>query len=169
MMICARRHLARRYLGLFSAAAMLLGWAEARAECVTETLLRAGPPYAEYRLKNTCSGPTLADATKRDAGPDENSATAAAPPEAGGAGPAPASPGPTKWGCAARGPNGAWGVGGDEPDKESAMHDVLAACGEGCRIVECRPNVNSDDEAFAIWPPPGPARRWCGPQYGIKC
>jgi hypothetical protein len=196
----------RLCLGFASAAAILLGWAEARAECVTETLLTAGPPVAEYRLRNSCDGLAVVHWTRRSdnkieqgawdvgacsardhqdavgqytfgevefrqGGGDRKCLDAAkreteAAPDGTGSGPA---PGPTKWGCAARGPNGAWGDGGDEPTKESAIHNVLAACGVNCRIIECRPNVNSDSEAMAIWPPPGPATRWCGPQYGTKC
>jgi hypothetical protein len=199
---------------------MLPGWAEAHAECVTETFLAADKSFVEFRLNNACNGPAIVhrtrtyenkteegawevgacsaqdyyygvgqytfgevefrqggadskclskdDAAKRETDPDGSASTGrknatvdTSPPAIGAVS--------TKWGCAARGAKGTWGVGGGEPTKESAIHGVLVVCGPTCRIVECRPNVNSDREALAIWPPPSAATTWCGPDYGTKC
>ena len=67
MIVCTQSDFTRRSIAkLLVAAAIVLGLGEAAmAECVTETLLTAGPPYAEYRLKNTCGGPAIVHWTRR--------------------------------------------------------------------------------------------------------
>ena len=67
MIICTRSYFACRAIsGFLKAAVIALGCSEnALAECVTETLLTSGPPYAEYRLKNTCGGPAIVHWTRR--------------------------------------------------------------------------------------------------------
>jgi hypothetical protein len=66
-MIVFREWLAgHKIFGAVAVVSVMFGWCgKALAECITESLLTAGPPYAEYRLTNTCRGPAFVHWTRK--------------------------------------------------------------------------------------------------------
>jgi hypothetical protein len=70
-----------------------------------------------------------------------------------------ASPALAKWGCAARSPAHYCNSYNDNT-KTEASTEALKGChqagGKGCRIIRCSANINTAEEAIAMWPPPNP-------------
>jgi hypothetical protein len=70
------------------------------------------------------------------------------------------SPASAKWGCAARSPDNYWSNSYNDNTKANAGTEALKACraagGKRCRIISCGANINTEEQANALWPPPGP-------------
>ena len=67
------------------------------------------------------------------------------------------------WGCAARNPSGAWGNSHGYSTRAEARATAMGLCGSaGCQIIGCSPNVDSLEEANAIWAPSSPMTRCVG-------
>jgi hypothetical protein len=71
-----------------------------------------------------------------------------------------ASPVWVKWGCAARSPANYWANSYNDNTKAQASTEALKGCqaagGEGCRIISCSANMNTERQANTMWPPPAP-------------
>jgi len=74
------------------------------------------------------------------------------------------------WGCGAKSANGAQGRNWSQSSKAAAIADAMHVCrdegGTKCRIMSCRANVDTEEQALALWPPDTPLS--CGPGLG-KC
>jgi hypothetical protein len=62
------------------------------------------------------------------------------------------------WGCGAQNSGGAWGDSFNESSKSAAEKSALSGCEQSrqpgepkCRIVGCNPNINTGDQADALW------------------
>src|SRR4249920_2315080 len=75
-----------------------------------------------------------------------------------------ASPASAKWGCAARSPAHYWSNSYNDNTKTEASTEALKGCqyagGKRCRIIRCSANINTVDEANAMWPPPAGTRAY---------
>lgn len=82
------------------------------------------------------------------------------------------SPAWALWGCGATG-SGAVSRNDKEPSevaaRRDALHDCRAVGGRNCHIISCRPDVDTAEQATALWPSRGPNTFQCGPAYGVKC
>jgi hypothetical protein len=82
-------------------------------------------------------------------------------------------PASAKWGCAARSDNGVWIDGDGLTTEKAARAQAMAGCkdhgGKGCHITDCSPDVDTDDQAAAKWPPPAPPTFTCGNPGQPKC
>jgi hypothetical protein len=71
-----------------------------------------------------------------------------------------ASPAWAKWGCAARSPAHYWSNSYNDNTRNEASTEALKGCraagGKGCRIIGCSANINTAEEANAMWLPPNP-------------
>ena len=71
-----------------------------------------------------------------------------------------ASPTWAKWGCAARSPAQYWSNSYNDNNKAEAGTEALKGChaagGKGCHMIGCSANINTAEEANAMWPPPNP-------------
>jgi len=56
-----------------------------------------------------------------------------------------------RWGCGAKGPGERWSDSWDSSSQARASALALKTCGKGCRIIGCRADVNTADEADALW------------------
>jgi hypothetical protein len=77
------------------------------------------------------------------------------------------------WGCGASTQGGAQGRTWNEPSEAKASTDALKLCaGEQsgpCHIVSCQSNVDTADQAHALWPPNGAINERCGTPGQPKC
>jgi hypothetical protein len=65
------------------------------------------------------------------------------------------------WGCAARGDRGGWGNSHSSATQSAAEDSAMRVCGEGCYIIGCSPNVDTSDQARALWRVPSPPKKHC--------
>lgn len=70
-----------------------------------------------------------------------------------------ASPAWAGWGCGAISDSGAMGRTWNADSEAEARTLALKYCGtegKSCHIINCRDNVNTQEQAHALWPPQGP-------------
>ena len=78
------------------------------------------------------------------------------------------------WGCAFSGSDikGNFGRTWNADTREEARTTALRLCKrdhKGCYIVACKENVDSKEDADALWPMKGPPLRTCGGPGEAKC
>jgi hypothetical protein len=77
------------------------------------------------------------------------------------------------WGCGAKNDGNGWGTSWNSNSKEQASELALKACAHGtkgwCSIISCSPNVDTETQSDALWPPPSAAGYRCGSPGEPKC
>jgi len=62
------------------------------------------------------------------------------------------------WGCLARATDRMEGLTWGAGDRETARKNALKYCADGdhkgCRIIDCRDNIDTQEEAYVAWPGP---------------
>ena len=83
------------------------------------------------------------------------------------------APAHAAWGCMTRSSNGKWTTGWNGTSKADIIAAGLAGCrklkGVGCYTVDCDPNINTEADADAKWPPPSAAQMRCNGVGQPKC
>jgi hypothetical protein len=70
-----------------------------------------------------------------------------------------ASPARAGWGCGAINDDGGMGRTWHADSEREARTQALKACateGKSCHIINCRENIDTQQQAHALWPPQGP-------------
>jgi hypothetical protein len=64
-----------------------------------------------------------------------------------------------------------WGLDTEEEERASALNRCKKVHGSNakCRIISCKPNIDTAEQAHAIWPPGGPITITCGNPGEKKC
>jgi hypothetical protein len=70
------------------------------------------------------------------------------------------------WGCGVmtpQGPGNSWG----SATRADALANAMGACTRVrarrlCRLISCSPNVDTEEQADELWPPPNTQMRYCG-------
>ena len=85
-----------------------------------------------------------------------------------------ASPAWAGWGCAwsapelKGNPGRIWSADTQAEAREASLRQCSRSF-KGCYIIACRANVDTKEEADALWPMKGPPRSTCGPPPKEPC